>query len=145
MGLIETLRSKYELYRLEQRYTKREKRTTFISGAHYIDGEYRYDVSPPSAKSSSSFGSSAMSAGKNRMSTIHVKEVFSNKRQSRAPKAQKRVDRAMAASYSITDTVTTNGWAKTASLAVVCAHGSPARNHRLRSAEDEKSRLYGND
>lgn len=42
MGLIDTLRSKYELYRLEQRYTRREKRTTFASGATYVDGEYVY-------------------------------------------------------------------------------------------------------
>lgn len=42
MGLITSLRSKYELYRLEQRYTRREKRTTFASGATYVDGEYVY-------------------------------------------------------------------------------------------------------
>ncbi|KAF2152494.1 hypothetical protein K461DRAFT_321491 [Myriangium duriaei CBS 260.36] len=42
MGLIDTLRSKYELYRLEQRYTRRDKRTTFASGATYVDGEYVY-------------------------------------------------------------------------------------------------------
>ncbi|EMC95577.1 hypothetical protein BAUCODRAFT_43729, partial [Baudoinia panamericana UAMH 10762] len=58
MGLLESLRAKYELYRLEQRYTRREKRTTFISGAQYVDGEYVYNVvSPTSSKSSSSFGS----------------------------------------------------------------------------------------
>ncbi|KAF2722332.1 hypothetical protein K431DRAFT_197155, partial [Polychaeton citri CBS 116435] len=57
MGLRDTLRAKYELYCLEQKYTKREKRTTFISNAQYKDGEYYYDVSPASAKSSGSFGS----------------------------------------------------------------------------------------
>jgi len=81
MGLIDSLRSKYELYRLEQRYTKRQNRTTFISGAHYVDGEYVYNISSPtSAKSGNSFGSSKAS----RMSTIKVAEVLSNKRQSRA-------------------------------------------------------------
>ena len=80
MGLMENLRAKYELYRLEQRYTRREKRTTFISGAQYVDGEYVYVASPTSSKSSSSFGSA-----KGRMSTIKVTEVFSsNKRQSKA-------------------------------------------------------------
>lgn len=80
MGLLNSLRSKYDLYRLEQRYTRREKRTTFISGAQYVDGEYVYDVSPTSAKSSSSFGSGSSSgkASSSRMSTIHVKEVFSS-------------------------------------------------------------------
>ncbi|KAF2772611.1 hypothetical protein EJ03DRAFT_250165, partial [Teratosphaeria nubilosa] len=51
MGLLTSLRAKYELYRLEQRYTKREKRTTFISGAQYVDGEYVYNVSAIAAKS----------------------------------------------------------------------------------------------
>ncbi|KAF4547444.1 Hypothetical protein D9617_42g090310 [Elsinoe fawcettii] len=49
MGLIDTLRSKYELYRLEQRYTRREKRTTFASGAVYVDGEYIYANGSPAA------------------------------------------------------------------------------------------------
>jgi hypothetical protein len=79
MGLIDTLRAKYELYRLEQRYTRREKRTTFISGAQYVDGEYVYNVSPVSAKSSSSYESAA----KNRLSVINVKEMLPRKRESR--------------------------------------------------------------
>lgn len=82
MGLMENLRAKYELYRLEQRYTRREKRTTFISGAQYVDGEYVYTASPTtSTKSSSSFGSSW--SGKGRMPSVKVTEVFS-KRQSKA-------------------------------------------------------------
>jgi hypothetical protein len=80
MGLIDNLRGKYELYRLEQRYTRRDKRTTFISGAQYVDGEYVYNMSPTSEKSSSSFGSLS---GKARMSSVKVTEVFS-KRQSKA-------------------------------------------------------------
>lgn len=53
MGLFEKLQAKLELYRLEQRYTRREKRTTFISDAQYVDGEYIYASSPTSTKSSS--------------------------------------------------------------------------------------------
>ncbi|KAF2227904.1 hypothetical protein BDZ85DRAFT_277770 [Elsinoe ampelina] len=49
MGLITTPRSKYELYRLEQRYTRRDKRTTFASGAVYVDGEYIYANGAPAA------------------------------------------------------------------------------------------------
>ncbi|KAI9809615.1 MAG: hypothetical protein M1825_000047, partial [Sarcosagium campestre] len=31
----------FELYRLEQRYTRqRRRRSTFVSGARYVDGEY---------------------------------------------------------------------------------------------------------
>jgi hypothetical protein len=48
-----------ELYRLEQRYTRREKRTTFISEAQYVDGEYIYASSPTSTKSSSTNDSTA--------------------------------------------------------------------------------------
>lgn len=80
-NFMENLRNKLELYKLEQRYTRRDKRTTFLSGAQYVDGEYVYSPTS-STKSSSSFGSKASK----RMSGIQVKEVFSgsgNKRQSR--------------------------------------------------------------
>ncbi|KAH9828378.1 UbiH, 2-polyprenyl-6-methoxyphenol hydroxylase [Teratosphaeria destructans] len=83
MGLLTSLRAKYELYRLEQRYTRREKRTTFISGAHYVDGEYVYNVSALGAKSPP-----PPAAGKGRMSVVNVKELFPStsgvKRTSRA-------------------------------------------------------------
>ena len=42
MGLFETLRAKLEIYRLEQRYTRRDKRSTWVSGAQYVNGEYVY-------------------------------------------------------------------------------------------------------
>ena len=54
MGWFDKLQAKLELYRLEQRYTRREKRTTFFSDAQYVDGEYIYASSPTSTKSSSS-------------------------------------------------------------------------------------------
>jgi len=72
MGFMENLRNKVELYRLEQRYTKRDKRTTFISTARYVDGEYVYHGSPLSVKSSNSFGSGSSSGG----SSERVKKVF---------------------------------------------------------------------
>ncbi|KAK1076163.1 hypothetical protein LTR33_009189 [Friedmanniomyces endolithicus] len=91
MGLLTSLREEYDLYRLEQRYTRRDKRTTFNSGASYVDGEYVYNHSSPSsptasAKSSgstsSSFGSlasrgkaGAAGAGR-RLSVLRVAEVF---------------------------------------------------------------------
>lgn len=53
MGLLDKLHAKLELYRLEQRYTRREKRTTFFSDAQYVDGEYVYATSPTSSKTSS--------------------------------------------------------------------------------------------
>ncbi|KAH7118804.1 hypothetical protein B0J11DRAFT_440289 [Dendryphion nanum] len=58
MGLFEKFQAKLELYRLEQRYTRREKRTTFISDAQYVDGEYIYASSPTSSTKSSSTNNS---------------------------------------------------------------------------------------
>ncbi|KAF1848553.1 uncharacterized protein K460DRAFT_76997 [Cucurbitaria berberidis CBS 394.84] len=71
MGFFEKLQSRLELYRLEQRYTRREKRTTFISEARYVDGEYVYASSPSSAKSSSTGSSRRFS----KMPAIRVKEL----------------------------------------------------------------------
>jgi len=49
VNLIDLLHSKLELFRLEQRYTRRRnRRSTFVSEAQYVDGEYIY--SPSSAK-----------------------------------------------------------------------------------------------
>lgn len=78
MGLIDSLRAKLEIYRLEQRYTKREKRTTFISGAQYVDGEYIYgnESTVTSPTGSSTSGGSFGSFGK-RSPGIRVAEVFS--------------------------------------------------------------------
>lgn len=52
MGFFEKMQARLELYRLEQRYTRREKRTTFISDAQYVDGEYISASSPTSSTSS---------------------------------------------------------------------------------------------
>ncbi|KAH7349107.1 hypothetical protein BKA66DRAFT_431779 [Pyrenochaeta sp. MPI-SDFR-AT-0127] len=71
MGLIEKLQARLELYRLEQRYTRREKRTTFISEAQYVDGEYVYTSSPSSPKSASTTNSRRFS----KMPAIRVKEL----------------------------------------------------------------------
>ncbi|KAI5793883.1 hypothetical protein DFH27DRAFT_147238 [Peziza echinospora] len=57
MGFFDKINAKIELFRLEQRYTRRKRRTTFISDAVYVDGEYVYQdgskvsspVSPKSA------------------------------------------------------------------------------------------------
>ncbi|KIX00958.1 uncharacterized protein Z518_10024 [Rhinocladiella mackenziei CBS 650.93] len=51
MGLIDKLQSKLELYRLEQKYARRKNRTTFTTGAQYVDGEYIYNSGPDSMRS----------------------------------------------------------------------------------------------
>jgi len=46
MNLLDFLHQKLELFRLEQRYTrKRHRRSTFVSEAVYVDGEYIYSPS----------------------------------------------------------------------------------------------------
>ncbi|KAF2819759.1 hypothetical protein CC86DRAFT_127870 [Ophiobolus disseminans] len=72
MGIFDKLQARLELYRLEQRYTRREKRTTFISEAQYVDGEYVYASSPRSAKSSSTAGSSRRFS---KMPMVGIKEL----------------------------------------------------------------------
>ncbi|KAK3989116.1 hypothetical protein QBC44DRAFT_242258 [Cladorrhinum sp. PSN332] len=57
MGLIDRIQAKIELFRLEQRYTRRRnRRSTFVSNAVYVDGEYIYQ-SPTSTGSSTSTSS----------------------------------------------------------------------------------------
>ncbi|KAF2711474.1 hypothetical protein K504DRAFT_475317 [Pleomassaria siparia CBS 279.74] len=77
MGLIEKLQARLELYRLEQRYTRREKRTTFYSDAQYVDGEYVMASSPTSMNSSTS-SSTATSKASKRMSkgpAVRIREL----------------------------------------------------------------------
>lgn len=45
MGLIDRIQAKIELFRLEQRYTRhRHRRSTFVSNAVYVDGEYIFQT-----------------------------------------------------------------------------------------------------
>ncbi|ORY13241.1 hypothetical protein BCR34DRAFT_481394 [Clohesyomyces aquaticus] len=75
MGLIERLQAKLELYRLEQRYTRRDKRTTFYSDAQYVDGEYVYASSPTSTKSHSTNSSSMASRRMSKGPVVRIKEM----------------------------------------------------------------------
>lgn len=70
MGLFERIQAKIELFRLEQRYTRRRnRRSTFVSNAVYVDGEYIYQ-SPNSTGSSASTASTANSANTRRSNTV---------------------------------------------------------------------------
>lgn len=61
VNLIDLLHQKLELFRLEQRYTRRRnRRSTFVSEAQYVDGEYIYSpTSTYSAKCSAGSDSEA--------------------------------------------------------------------------------------
>ncbi|KAK4215455.1 hypothetical protein QBC37DRAFT_122794 [Rhypophila decipiens] len=44
LNLLDRIQAKIELFRLEQRYTRRRhRRSTFVSNAIYVDGEYIYN------------------------------------------------------------------------------------------------------
>ncbi|KAJ4347298.1 uncharacterized protein N0V89_011238 [Didymosphaeria variabile] len=70
MGFFDKLQARLELYRLEQRYTRREKRTTFISDAQYVDGEYISASSPTSSTSSTATANRRLS----KIPSVRMKE-----------------------------------------------------------------------
>jgi hypothetical protein len=54
-NFLQKIQAKIELYRLEQRYTRnRNRRSTFISNAVYVDGEYVYNTPNNTGSSTSS-------------------------------------------------------------------------------------------
>jgi hypothetical protein len=79
MNLIDLLHQKLELFRLEQRYTRRRnRRSTFVSEAQYVDGEYIYSpTSSYSAKCSAGSSDSDEAADK------ESKETKSSRRMSK--------------------------------------------------------------
>lgn len=59
VSLIDLLQQKIEIFRLEQRYTKRRnRRSTFVSEAQYVDGEYIYSPTSSNYSAKCSAGSS---------------------------------------------------------------------------------------
>jgi hypothetical protein len=59
---MERLQAKIELFRLEQRYTRRRhRRSTFVSNAVYVDGEYIYNTPNTTGSSANTSSSSSTS------------------------------------------------------------------------------------
>lgn len=57
-SLIDRIQAKIELFRLEQRYTRRRnRRSTFRSNAIYVDGEYVYQTPNSTGSSTESYAS----------------------------------------------------------------------------------------
>ncbi|KAG4431062.1 hypothetical protein IFR05_013454 [Cadophora sp. M221] len=80
MHLINLINSKLELFRLEQRYTRRRnRRSTFVSEAQYVDGEYIY--SPTSQYSAKC--SAAGSSDSDETTEVVTKETKSSRRLSK--------------------------------------------------------------
>lgn len=60
MGFFDKIQAKIEIFRLEQRYTRRRhRRSTFVSNAIYVDGEYIYQTPNTTGSSSTSNNSSS--------------------------------------------------------------------------------------
>ncbi|KAG8162303.1 hypothetical protein KVR01_008068 [Diaporthe batatas] len=86
-GLFERIQSKIDLWRLEQRYTRRRnRRSTFVSNAIYVDGEYIYQTpnATGSSNNSSQFDSSASP------SPTHAQTFHSQSETTTAPKEQRK-------------------------------------------------------
>ncbi|PSR76333.1 hypothetical protein BD289DRAFT_378735 [Coniella lustricola] len=61
-SLIQRIQSKIELFRLERRYTRnRDRRSTFVSNAIYVDGEYIYQTPSSTGSTYNSNSSSSNS------------------------------------------------------------------------------------
>lgn len=61
-SIFDKIQAKLELFRLEQRYTRRRnRRSTFVSNAIYVDGEYVYQT-PNSTGSSTDSSTSRIDA-----------------------------------------------------------------------------------
>lgn len=62
VSIFERIQAKLEIFRLEQRYTRRRnRRSTFVSNAIYVDGEYIYNT-PNTTGSSTNSNSTAQTA-----------------------------------------------------------------------------------
>ncbi len=72
-SLLDRIQAKLEFFRLEQHYTRRRhRRSTFVSNAVYVDGEYVYQTP-------SSTGSSQTDSSLNRTDALHGEQVGSAK------------------------------------------------------------------
>jgi len=54
MGFFDMLQSKLELHRLEKKYARRKNRSTFVTDAQYVDGEYVYNSASEATSPSTS-------------------------------------------------------------------------------------------
>ncbi|KAF6838683.1 hypothetical protein CMUS01_04534 [Colletotrichum musicola] len=76
-GIIERIQQKIELFRLEQRYTRRRhRRSTFQSNAVYVDGEYVYQT-PNSTGTSSTGSTRSKESSSPRVNALHHAEPAS--------------------------------------------------------------------
>jgi hypothetical protein len=78
-SLLDRIQARIELFRLEQRYTKRHRRSTFVSNAIYVDGEYIYNSPDMTGYSTSSTEASTPSPQEPVASPVNFNSSDSNK------------------------------------------------------------------
>ena len=82
-SLLDKLQSKLELLRLEKRYTRsRHRRSHFVSGAVYVDGEYVFQT--PNSTGSSKSSSHTTATGTPGTDALHG-DYYTHKAYSREP------------------------------------------------------------
>ena len=97
VNIFDLISQKIELFRLEQRYTRRRnRRSTFVSEAQYVDGEYIYSPTSTYSAKCSAGGSdseeesrSKESKGSKRLSKMGLNKM--DWRRGREDKRQSRV------------------------------------------------------
>jgi len=84
VNLFDLLHQKIEIFRLEQRYTKRRnRRSTFVSEAQYVDGEYIYSPTSTYSAKCSAGSSDCETDGRDQESSIVSKEGKGSRRMSK--------------------------------------------------------------
>ncbi|KAK2025660.1 hypothetical protein LX32DRAFT_49987 [Colletotrichum zoysiae] len=95
-GIIERIQQKIELFRLEQRYTRRRhRRSTFVSNAVYVDGEYVYQTPTSTGSSSSTATANSKELPSPRVDALHHAEPASPTEQFTAPSQTDRSKKRM--------------------------------------------------
>jgi len=91
LSLFDRIQAKIELFRLEQRYTRRRhRRSTFVSNAIYVDGEYIYNSPNTTGSSSNTSRTQAHTPEDAPPSPVEAQPPVTS---SEAAKAQKRLNR----------------------------------------------------
>ncbi|KAK4119857.1 hypothetical protein N657DRAFT_581039 [Parathielavia appendiculata] len=92
LNIIDRIQAKIELFRLEQRYTRRRhRRSTFVSNAIYVDGEYIYQS--PNATGSSANTSRTASTQNTTATSSSPSSTAEYTASATASKQQKRLNR----------------------------------------------------
>ncbi|KAI0129048.1 hypothetical protein BJ170DRAFT_358066 [Xylariales sp. AK1849] len=91
-SIFQKIQAKFELYRLEQRYTRnRNRRSTFISNAVYVDGEYVYNT--PSTTGSSTHSSASTPTTEYNRRSLEQPRSHTDTPEPESPVQRKRLNR----------------------------------------------------